>query len=64
MTMIKGHFEMIASTLKERRRVNVDTNNTKGLLQVEGLAFDFARKLASTNPTFNRDRFLRACGVE
>lgn len=59
MTMQCRHFELIAETLSA-------SCHNAGLLQSdrESIARDFADKLASTNPNFNRARFLRACGVE
>lgn len=55
--MTRRHFEAIASTIKDSRAV------------VDQRAVDFvARRLAGCfrafNPNFDRDRFLRAAGVE
>lgn len=53
------HFAMIAAIIRDMARV-------PGNEDWEGHAFvarHFATELASTNPRFDRDRFLRACGV-
>lgn len=55
--MTRAHFAFIAETLAHYTRLGEP-------LQPANVAHDFARSLASTNPAFNRERFLRACGVE
>lgn len=57
----RRHFEFIARTLRDA----VDAHECDSLtITREGLAREFARDLRATNPQFNADRFLRACGVE
>lgn len=67
-TLQKRHFEFIAATLKTRAvAVNAYPNQAQsvcGLYEVRRLAEAFADECASTNPQFDRLRFLRACGVE
>lgn len=54
--MTRKDFELIAATLRARR-------DHIGSAYAEMLAEDFANALRATNQQFNRDRFLRACGV-
>lgn len=56
--MTRKDFELIAGVLKDNRTMTLDD----GLFDF--LAKKFAFALATTNPGFNRDRFLRAAGVE
>lgn len=63
MTMQRRHFELIAETIasvddSERYADSVHPEAKRTF------AYAFANKLRATNPNFNRDRFLRACGVE
>jgi hypothetical protein len=54
--MTRKDFELIAATIKAQRDVTPN-------LCVDLLARDFADVLKATNKQFNRDKFLRACGV-
>lgn len=56
--MTRKDFELIAGVLREARPMTMDD----GLFDY--LAHAFVEALTSTNPDFNRDRFLRAAGVE
>ncbi len=56
--MSRRDFELIARTIRrvlERRGDPMDDT---------ALVAEFALALASTNPRFNRCRFMRACGIE
>ena len=53
--MTKKDYELIARIIKEAGLAQND---------LERIANDFAYTLASKNPRFNRDMFLKACGVE
>jgi hypothetical protein len=53
--MTRKDFELIASTLKGYGDAD------KGL--IDALARSFADALRTTNKQFNRDKFIRACGV-
>ncbi len=63
--MTRKDFELISDVLKaERNRLKYNAR----LFGVEVstmdiLAHDFAERLKSTSAQFNRDKFLRACGV-
>jgi hypothetical protein len=69
MTATKQHFEMIARVI-ERERSQVKNGympraaQKHALLTLTHTAHHFADELAQTNPRFDRQRFLRACGVE
>lgn len=63
MTMQRRHFELIAEVIAERRTVE---HNYADVVhdELNRIRTTFADRLASTNPNFNRERFLRACGVD
>ena len=54
--MTRKNFELIARVIKNADEVADEWAR-------EALAEMFARELATTNENFNRDRFLKACGV-
>jgi hypothetical protein len=56
----KKDFELIARVLRFRRGMLTDED---AIEQVDILAAMFATELASTNPRFDRERFIAACGV-
>jgi hypothetical protein len=51
--MTRQHFQFIADTIKD-----IDDPQIRG-----GMARLFADRLRMTNPGFDRDRFVRACGI-
>ena len=53
--MTRKHFQLIADRITAAREY-LDPE------QADRLACDFAEELARTNPNFDRDRFLTACG--
>ena len=56
----RRHFEFIAAILKE-----LGDNTTMGSeIGRRDVAHTFANKLRATNPAFNYERFMKACGVE
>lgn len=55
-TMEHRHFAVVASIVENLGFLDA--------AQRKAVAYRFATELASTNPRFNRTRFLRACGVE
>jgi hypothetical protein len=60
--MTKRNFELIASVLRSARGDIAD--GLPAEVVVGRIADNFADELQGTNPRFDRDRFLRACGVE
>jgi hypothetical protein len=69
MTMTKQHFELVAQVLDHRRGAapmeGIDPAWMAGFRAAHDvLAEDFAHRFADTNPRFDRERFLRAAGVE
>lgn len=63
MTMSKQHFEMIAGVLREAGKHNaVDPTFAEGWhAALAAVAVRFADEARTTNPRFNRGRFLSAC---
>jgi hypothetical protein len=63
--MTRKDYELIASILKGAQNYEATFNdNEKGAKAIEGITHTFATMLATTNPLFNRDKFLTACGVK
>jgi hypothetical protein len=56
--MTRKDFELIAMILRLSRAPHNDTAT------VEEIAYSFADNLGVTNPRFNRETFLTACGVK
>lgn len=56
--MTKQDFELIASVLRERFQ---NTPSYTAQHVISCVARDFARELATTNPRFDRGRFIAAC---
>jgi hypothetical protein len=52
------HFATVAAIIKK-----LDEDGSMSLGDVQLVAEHFASELAKTNPRFNRDRFMMACGV-
>lgn len=66
-TMTRQHFAVIAEVLKERLETaqQADTEYPEAITAesvLEGVIEAFAVVLPSTNPSFNKSRFLQACG--
>ena len=56
--MTRKDFQLIADVLQEVEGPICSTETR------DQIATAFARALRTTNPQFDRERFLRACGVE
>ncbi len=56
-TLQHRHFAVIASLLAEERQFMPGDRH-------DYMVERFAKALAGTNPNFDRQRFLRACGME
>lgn len=57
--MTKKDFELIANAINE-----LFLGHKNWSRSLEQVANKLAEKLAETNPRFNREKFLIACGVE
>lgn len=64
MTMQRRHYELIAEAIHACIDGREFTGPQLSLQQQGEVALIFARRLRSTNPNFNKARFLKACGVE
>lgn len=63
MRMTKSHFEFIADTIRyEMDQYAPDNTECRGALRL--LARRMARRLNTTNASFDSYKFLVACGVE
>jgi hypothetical protein len=58
-SMSKKDYELIARVLRFQR--NHIVTSDEAIDQVDQLAAMFATELASTNPRFDRERFIAAC---
>lgn len=63
--MTKRDFELIASAVMEARvgSYRSDLSNAIFETAIDEAARKLSRALASTNPRFDRERFLEACGT-
>jgi hypothetical protein len=65
MTMTRQHFALIAEVIKDAQSEFTSAlGDEHGQMAQEIISTLFASELRQTNPNFNRDRFLRACGVD
>jgi hypothetical protein len=64
MTMTRQHFCLIADVIKRVPSSDTAWPVTFTAKQREYIARCFADELYATNGRFDRDRFMRACGVE
>ena len=53
--MTRKDFQLIAEVLRDSTAIGSDFEHA-------ALCRDFARALATTNPRFDKEKFLRACG--
>ena len=58
MSLTRKHFKGIADAVKETKRERPEQ------AALDTLARKLASYLATTNPAFDRSKFLAACGVE
>lgn len=61
--MQRRHFDLIAEALRDTRPIKREGHELQFDRWLE-VVNTFAMRLKRTNDSFNRDRFLRACGVE
>lgn len=63
--MTRKDYILIADALREARMHNLrDAAPGSGAYWLRVAASEVARALAEDNPRFDRERFLKACGVE
>ncbi len=60
--MTRKHFQLIADALREAP-LEGNLSDEQAATARRIVAHGLARELYGTNPRFDRDRFLRACGV-
>ena len=58
MSLTRKHFQGLADVMKDAKRERPEQSC------VDAIAKQLAPYLATTNPAFNRSKFLEACGVE
>ena len=52
------HYQTIAETLSRYREFAQNSYEVRGVIQ------ELASMFSADNPNFNRERFLKACGME
>jgi len=63
--MTRKDYELIAGIIKGAQNYEATFNdNEQGAKAVQAIAHTFAIMLGTTNPLFDRARFLDACGVK
>ena len=61
--MTKKDYELIAGILSNSIYTANKFKEEQGKGWIEHIALEFADSLTTTNPRFNRELFLKACGV-
>ena len=61
--MTKKHFEAIAEAFKEVRAIQNVQESAEAKAALDILAATLSRICAESNGRFDKNRFLRACGV-
>lgn len=62
MTMTRADFKIVADTISHLRGLQKHIESYDHLLDV--VAQSLATSLATTNPRFDEDKFLAACGYQ
>lgn len=65
-TMAKRHFELLADVMRQTKPPCLGMTGPEleqAEAQWERTLAELTRALRTTNPAFNRDRFLAACGA-
>lgn len=62
--MTRKHFEAIARTMREEIETYRESGDAYAVKVATHTARSLAYLCAESNPRFNRDRFLTACGVD
>lgn len=58
--MNKRHYEQIATVLADSQNVAMDPGEVS---MIRVVALGLAQQFAGDNPNFDRDQFLKACGI-
>lgn len=61
--MTKKDFILIAGAIKQTRDAYIKAGDTTALNVNYGMIKNITTALATTNPAFDRARFLTACGI-
>jgi len=61
--MTRKDYELIAGIIQNANYTASKFKDTSGASMLTHLAIELSDALATTNPAFNRARFLTACGV-
>jgi hypothetical protein len=65
--MTRKHFRQIADALRYMRKIEIDDVETSAtgvrVVKFSSVVDALAGILAESNPRFNRDKFLEACGI-
>ena len=56
-------FKAVAEIIEKRKKLNRGTRRTPNFLYADNLAGDLADYFATQNPRFDRERFMKACGL-
>lgn len=59
----RQHYKAIAEIIHKRLNLNQGTRRTPRFLYADDLAGDLADYFADSNSRFDRQKFLKACGV-
>lgn len=67
----KNQYELIAGVFKYAKQIEIDMLNDKSpnaspqaLAAIQVVEMYMANKLQADNPLFDRNKFLKACGLE
>ena len=61
--LTKKDFKAVAEIIEKRKKLNRGTRLTSNFLYADDLAGDLADYFATQNPRFDRERFMKACGL-
>lgn len=65
--MTRKHFKQIADAMQSLRKIEIDDLENSAtnvrVVKFSSVVDALARVLAESNPRFDRDRFLTACGI-
>ena len=62
--LIRKHFKAVAEIIVKQTQLNIGGIHTPKFLYADNLAGELADYFATQNPRFDRERFMKACGLE